>query len=343
MLVRFVNTSILILATFLTLTGVYGLIFEFNGWLFEVHRMSGWALISLLPWKVGIAWRSLKRGLQPNFKRGTMIGISLFLATLAISVMLTGLLWTWNLGPTIWWLFQTAIAWHWILALALAVPLVIHVLVRWPRPKLKEFSSRRGALKMMGIAAAGVVGWQASEWFARGQAAPQSPRRHTGSRQEGVHTGNNFPITGEWANEIDHKGWALNLRGPGIPLSSLSYADLLARPHHEMDLILDCTTGWWSRQIWRGVPLMHLIHEMGVVDQTKGVAIKSATGYAESFLMDEAKDILLATHVGDEIISHWHGYPLRAVVPSRRGWFWVKWIVEIEALDTIPVDFPDFR
>ncbi|HYH05137.1 MAG TPA: molybdopterin-dependent oxidoreductase [Bacillota bacterium] len=28
-----------------------------------------------------------------------------------------------------------------------------------------------------------------------------------------------------------------------------------------------------------------------------------------------------------------HGFPLRAVVPSRRGWFWVKWLAKIEAVD----------
>lgn len=26
----------------------------------------------------------------------------------------------------------------------------------------------------------------------------------------------------------------------------------------------------------------------------------------------------------------WHGFPLRAVAPSRRGWHWVKWLTEMD-------------
>jgi DMSO/TMAO reductase YedYZ molybdopterin-dependent catalytic subunit len=40
--------------------------------------------------------------------------------------------------------------------------------------------------------------------------------------------------------------------------------------------------------------------------------------------------MLLATHVGDEPLSHGHGAPLRLVAPNRRGFQWVKWIDEIE-------------
>jgi DMSO/TMAO reductase YedYZ molybdopterin-dependent catalytic subunit len=48
--------------------------------------------------------------------------------------------------------------------------------------------------------------------------------------------------------------------------------------------------------------------------------------------MVQAEEILLATHVGDEVLNHVHGFPLRAVVPSRRGWHWVKWLTEIEVV-----------
>jgi DMSO/TMAO reductase YedYZ molybdopterin-dependent catalytic subunit len=41
---------------------------------------------------------------------------------------------------------------------------------------------------------------------------------------------------------------------------------------------------------------------------------------------------VLATHVGGQVLDHWHGYPLRAVVPSRRGGHWVKWLTEIEVI-----------
>jgi DMSO/TMAO reductase YedYZ molybdopterin-dependent catalytic subunit len=63
------------------------------------------------------------------------------------------------------------------------------------------------------------------------------------------------------------------------------------------------------------------------------VRLISATGFHHTFTAREVEGILLATHVGGEPLSAWHGAPLRAIVPERRGWFWVKWITRVELLD----------
>jgi DMSO/TMAO reductase YedYZ molybdopterin-dependent catalytic subunit len=39
--------------------------------------------------------------------------------------------------------------------------------------------------------------------------------------------------------------------------------------------------------------------------------------------------------VGGEVFDHGHGFPLRAVVPSRRGWQWVKWLVAVEVISAV--------
>ena len=59
----------------------------------------------------------------------------------------------------------------------------------------------------------------------------------------------------------------------------------------------------------------------------------SHTGYRWSFPLEEARGYLLATHVGDEPISHGHGAPVRLVAPGRRGFQWVKWVVRLELSD----------
>jgi len=46
-------------------------------------------------------------------------------------------------------------------------------------------------------------------------------------------------------------------------------------------------------------------------------------------------DFLLATGVGDEPLAHEHGAPVRLVAPGRRGFQWVKWVVELQ-LDEEP-------
>ncbi|MGZ9235988.1 MAG: hypothetical protein ACXW4E_10735, partial [Anaerolineales bacterium] len=59
---RFINALILILFCILGLTGLYGLVWPFPSSLFEIHRIAGWGLILLIPWKGAIALRSLSRG-----------------------------------------------------------------------------------------------------------------------------------------------------------------------------------------------------------------------------------------------------------------------------------------
>lgn len=60
--------------------------------------------------------------------------------------------------------------------------------------------------------------------------------------------------------------------------------------------------------------------------------LDSVTGYNRLLLWEEARELLLATHVGGEVLDFLHGYPLRAVVPSRRGWYWVKWLQRVVLL-----------
>ena len=56
----------------------------------------------------------------------------------------------------------------------------------------------------------------------------------------------------------------------------------------------------------------------------------SHTGYRWSFSLDDARGLLLATHVGGEPLAHGHGAPVRLVAPGRRGFQWVKWVVRVE-------------
>jgi DMSO/TMAO reductase YedYZ molybdopterin-dependent catalytic subunit len=62
------------------------------------------------------------------------------------------------------------------------------------------------------------------------------------------------------------------------------------------------------------------------------VSVASVTGYRWGFALDDARGLLLATHVGEQPLSHEHGAPVRLVVPDGRGFQWVKWVQRIELL-----------
>jgi transcriptional regulator with XRE-family HTH domain len=73
-----------------------------------------------------------------------------------------------------------------------------------------------------------------------------------------------------------------------------------------------------------------LLEQAGLEDGARSILLRSTTGYARRFPLDEADGLLLATHVGGETLSTEHGFPLRLVAPGYRGYDWVKWISEVE-------------
>lgn len=331
-LVRFVNTIILAAMIVLALTGVYDLFWAKPGWMFDAHRIAAWLLVAALPWKAAISWRSLRRGLKPDLNRGWMIFLSLLLSAVLLLVMVLAFAWQWRLGSAIY-LRRTLISWHWLIALGLLLPFLIHAWWRWPRPKKADFVSRRAALKLLGVGAATLAGWWLAEGLARIEEQASSPRRFSGSRLGGDHSGNDFPVTHALAAErsmTDPAVWRLELAGAVDQPLTFTYDELLGLPAYELDATIDCTLGWYAIQTWRGVPLKHLLEAAGPDPSAAWVKFRSVTGYEHVLPRAEARGVLLATHVGAEPLDHAHGAPLRAVVPTRRGWFWVKWLTRIE-------------
>ena len=334
-LLRFINGFILVVFTLLTLSGVYGLFWYMPGWVFELHRLTGWALLAALPWKTAISFRSLRRGLKADFDRGVLILVSTLLGAATLLVVALGLAWSWRLGPQELWLRQTAISWHWLLALGLVAPFGLIAWRRWPRPRRADSLSRRAVLKTLGLGLLSIAGWWAAEAIAGKRAALVSPRRITGSRLDGTYSGNRFPVTHTIAateKQVDVTHWRLSLEGAVATPRAFTYMELLELPSGELDAILDCTLGWYTQQVWRGLALRELLAAQGVSSNAFAVKLESVTGFAQILPLVEAEGVLLATHVGGETLEHLHGFSLRAVVSSWRGWFWVKWLSRIEIL-----------
>ncbi|HEX5942333.1 MAG TPA: hypothetical protein VFY66_08650, partial [Anaerolineales bacterium] len=84
---RFINALIIILFCVLGLTGLYGLVWPFPSSVFEIHRIAGWALIVLIPWKGAIALRSLSRGASRRAGRNVMLVISVLLTIATFTLL----------------------------------------------------------------------------------------------------------------------------------------------------------------------------------------------------------------------------------------------------------------
>ena len=334
---RLINTLILSLLLILTLTGIYGLFFPFPALFFQIHRIAAWGLIFLIPWKAIISIRSLGRGVDRRLDRNVMIVVSVVASIATIIIIIFGLVWKWNIGDYYIWIAgygYSVIGWHWGIALYLLLPLfALHAWRRWPHPKKTYLIGRRQALKLLGLGMASIAAWRISEGVAITLQDEASARRFTGSREEDSFAGNIHPVTSgpnQGKIKLDPSTWELRLKGAVKTPLILTYADVLALSSSEVTATLDCTGGWYTTQVWRGIRLTDLLNKAEVSKEAASVKLKGVFEYDASFTLTQAQEILLATHVGDEVLNHSHGFPLRAVVPSRRGWHWVKWLTEIE-------------
>ena len=330
---RAVNVAILLLLALELATGLGSfLIGEPDGrWLLWLHRAGGLALVVLLLWKAGIAARSYRRrGVTVSTGLAAVGGV-LFLGSLA-----TGLLWAtmrlpWVPVPVLgsW----TVLSVHVALSLLLIPLFVAHLGLRWPRPSREDLIGRRAALRMLGLLAAGFVFWRVQEVLSVLAAPSGSRRRFTGSREEGSFAGNLHPVT-NWLSDpiprVDPDRWRLRIHGEVERETDLSYEEILVLGAAVRQATLDCTGGWYTVQRWSGVPVTALLEQAGLENGARSLLIRSTTGYTRRFPLDEAGDLLLATHVGDEELSAGHGFPLRLVAPGHRGYNWVKWISEVE-------------
>jgi DMSO/TMAO reductase YedYZ molybdopterin-dependent catalytic subunit len=294
------------------------------GTLYVAHRIAGVALVLALVWKYAIARRSLRR----RGVKGSGVWIGLATAGLTVAAAGLGLAWTTGLVSFDRPFAYSALNFHVIAGLALAALVVVHVLLRGEsRPALVTFAGRRAALRGLGLLAASFAVTAALDRVALA-------RRESGSRHAGSFTGNAFSVT-IWSLDtvpkIDIESWRLHVSGSTASPVVLSYADLFTLPRREASVVLDCTGGWWSEQRWSGVSLMDVLARCGMSEAATNVEVVSVTGHRWTFDRSEAEQALLATHVGGEPLSLGHGYPLRLVAPSLRGFLWIKWVEKVIA------------
>lgn len=323
---RLANLALLAAVTSLLVTGVIAWLLPDSaaGFLYVAHRVAGIALVLALVWKYAIARRSLRRrGVTGG---GVWIGLLTAIATVTTAGL--GLAWTAGLVSFDRPFAYSALNLHVIAGLALGALVVAHALARGEsRPALVSLAGRRAAVRGLALLAASLVVSVALDRVALA-------RRATGSRHAGSFTGNAFPTT-IWSLDsvptIDVDNWRLCIRRVAGPPVALSYADIAALPRREASVVLDCTGGWWSEQVWSGVSLTELLARAGVTEAATRVEVISVTGHRWTFDRSDAERAILATHVGGERLSAGHGYPLRLVVPTLRGFLWIKWVGEVVA------------
>jgi DMSO/TMAO reductase YedYZ molybdopterin-dependent catalytic subunit len=292
---------------------------------FWFHRIIGLVLIVLIAFKLA---RVRRRLTNPDHWRVSTT-LSVLTGFAAVGTIGTGIMWVFGYVPELPYIQFLSV--HVGLGLTLVVLMIVHQRTRFRPPRRADFDRRRTTLQYSVLLVAGALSYRFQEGLNAWLNTPGANRRLTGSVEKGGDGNASFPVTSWVADDpdrIDLDSYELSVRGAVEEPLAFEYRDL--DPQTETAALLDCTSGWYTDQEWQGIEVGDLLDRAGAADSASHVRFVSVTGYRWSLPIEEARDAVLATHVGGERLSHGHGRPVRLVAPGRRGFQWVKWVERVE-------------
>lgn len=296
-----------------------------SAWVFAAHATGGAALALVLVWKLRRVWPRIAARARWDGRTGFGLAALLLVA----AVLGSGSAWSNGIDAAFGGM--SLLGWHVLVGAFLGGLVLLHAVGRARPLRRADARDRRQFLAASLVGAAAVGAWALQRPVQRLVGVHGADRRFTGSYEAGSFTGNGFPVT-SWV--ADHPRplapgvYRLAVGGEvgrtlSLPAGALDRGD-------EVVATLDCTGGFASTQRWRGVRIGRLLDEAGITPDGAHVRVVSVTGYRWSFALADARDLVLATHVGGEPLTHGHGAPCRLVVPGHRGFQWVKWVSRVE-------------
>jgi DMSO/TMAO reductase YedYZ molybdopterin-dependent catalytic subunit len=136
--------------------------------------------------------------------------------------------------------------------------------------------------------------------------------------------------------EIDIESYRLRVTGLVDNPLELTYDQLRCLPKVETWAELRCPGFFTDEANWGGAPIAEVLAMAGLQEGGNKIRMTSADGYQRTQVIDERlmETGMLAYEWEGEPLPVLHGFPVRAVLPGVVGGKWVKWLIEIEVIES---------
>ncbi|MFL5751731.1 MAG: molybdopterin-dependent oxidoreductase [Chloroflexota bacterium] len=139
---------------------------------------------------------------------------------------------------------------------------------------------------------------------------------------------------------VDVAAWQLTVKGLVARETTLSYAELAELPLFEQYVTIACVSNEVGGNLvgnakWTGVRLRDVLEIAGVQPTATQLVGRSVDGWTAgmptAWVMDAAREPMIALKMNDELLPRVHGFPARLIVPGLYGYVSAtKWLSELE-------------
>ncbi len=139
---------------------------------------------------------------------------------------------------------------------------------------------------------------------------------------------------------VDTAGWTLRIHGLVDRETTLTWEQLVALPMFEQYVTIACVSNEVGDKLvgnakWTGVRLREVLDIAGVQSSATQLVGRSVDGWTAgmptAWVMDPAREPMIALKMNDEPLPRNHGYPARLIVPGLFGYVSAtKWLKELE-------------
>jgi DMSO/TMAO reductase YedYZ molybdopterin-dependent catalytic subunit len=139
---------------------------------------------------------------------------------------------------------------------------------------------------------------------------------------------------------VDVASWKLRVHGLVDRETTLTYAQLVELPMFEQFVTIACVSNEVGGKLvgnakWTGVRLRDVLEMVGVQSSATQLVGRSVDGWTAgmptSWVMNPARQPMIAVKMNDEVLPRNHGFPARLIVPGLYGYVSAtKWLSDLE-------------